>query len=188
MDIPFLRIPEKKAILYYKAPDKFHLETKGLTLFPRTASRFSGPELLRMPYTALYVRRERQGPLDLHVIKVIPLSDTGQVVLATLFIGTQDAHLYRVETITRDQGKVLLDFTPGDNPYGLPRRVLITFEVPHAELPAGFTGDIDTGLESESLHIGAQQKKFRGKVAINYENYRFNTGLREDIFIKKEKK
>lgn len=188
INIPFLRIPDKKATLYYKAPGKFHVETQGLTLVPKAASDLGGQSLLRMPHSAIYVRRDRRGPLDLHVIKVVPLNDTGQVVLATLYIGAEDEKLYRVETITRNEGWVNMDFTPGNNPYGLPERMHMSFEIPRVEMPAGFTGDIDVGLESQKHHIGAREKKTRGSVSVTYLNYRFNTGLSDAIFTSGKKK
>lgn len=187
INIPFLKIPDKKATVFYKAPGKFHVETQGLALVPKAASDLGGQSLLRMPHSAIYVRRERRGPLDFHVIKVVPLTDTGQVVLATLYLGVNDEKLYRVETITRNEGWVNIDFTPGNNPYGLPERLFMTFEIPRVEMPAGFTGDIDVGLESQKIHIGARDKKTRGSVAVTYLNYRFNTGLTDHVFDRKTK-
>ncbi|MCX7649416.1 MAG: hypothetical protein N2050_02530 [Flavobacteriales bacterium] len=185
INIPFLRIPDKSAKIYYKAPGRFHVETRGLALIPKTTSDLGGQSLLDAPHSALYVRRERRGPLNFHVIKIVPLNDTSQVVLATFYIGVEDEKVYRVETITREQGSVNVDFTPGNNPFGLPERMFITFEIPRVEMPAGFTGDIDVGLESQKNHIGARDKKTRGTVAVSYLQYRFNTGLRDEIFNKK---
>lgn len=187
ISIPFLKIPDKKATIYYKAPGKFHVETQGLALVPKAASDLGGQSLLRVPHSAIYVRRERRGPLDLHVIKVVPLTDTGQVVLATLYLGVDDEKLYRVESVTRNEGWVNIDFTPGNNPYGLPERLFMTFEIPRVEMPAGFTGDIDVGLESQKNHIGVREKKTRGSVAVTYLNYRINTGLSDHIFTSKSK-
>jgi len=182
IDIPFLKIPIKKAIIYYRHPNKFHLETKGLSLFPKAASGLSGQNILKIPHTAIYVRKEQRGHFGLHVIKIVPMKDTGDVVLSTLYISEKDEKIYRVETITRNDGWVNIDMTPGNNPFGLPDRMVMTFEIPRVELPAGFTGDVDVGLESSKTHIGAKDKKTKGTVAITYTKYDFNIGLGEDIF------
>lgn len=189
LNLDMLKIPEKKAVMYYKKPDKIHFETKGFALIPKKASNFQQRDVLNGKYTALFVRNELYEGRNLSVIKIIPMDDASDVVLSTVWVDPQTDRIYRMESVTRNEGSVNLVFIYGSLPFDLPKAVRITFEVAKAELPMGITGDFESGMgpvDEESG--GGKQKKSKGTVWVTYENYVVNQGVDDAVFLKAKKK
>jgi hypothetical protein len=189
LNLDMLKIPEKKAVMYYKRPDKIHFETKGFALIPKKASNFQQRDVLNGKFTALFVRNEAYAGLNLSVIKIIPMDDASDVVLSTVWADQQTDRIYRMESVTRNEGSVNLEFVYGNKPFDLPDAVRITFEVAKAELPMGITGDIESGMSLPGQEEqGKTAKKSKGTVWVTYDNYVVNQGVDESVFLKNKKR
>jgi hypothetical protein len=189
LNLDMLKIPEKKAVMYYKRPDKIHFETKGFALIPKKASNFQQSDVLNGKFTALFVRNEMYEGRNLSVIKIIPMEDASDVVLSTVWADPLTDRIYRMESVTRNEGSVNLEFVYGNRPFDLPDAVRITFEVAKAELPMGITGDIESGMSLPGQEEqGKSAKKSKGTVWVTYENYVVNQGIDESVFRKNKKK
>ena len=46
VDVEFLKVPETKAKIYFKQPDKVHLEAEGFAMLPKNGIEFSPSSLL----------------------------------------------------------------------------------------------------------------------------------------------
>jgi hypothetical protein len=186
LNLDMLKIPEKKAVMYYKKPDKIHFETKGFALIPKKASNFQQRDVLNGKYTALSVRNEMYEGRNLSVIKVIPMDDASDVVLSTVWADPLTDRIYRMESVTRNEGSVNLVFFYGNKPFDLPEAIRITFEVAKTELPMGITGDFESGLGlPEPTEDGKKSKRSKGTVWVTYENYVVNKGIEDSVFEKK---
>jgi outer membrane lipoprotein-sorting protein len=53
VDVNFLKVPNSKAKIYYKQPDKIHLESESFALLPKEGLDFSPFGLLKEKYTAI---------------------------------------------------------------------------------------------------------------------------------------
>ncbi len=174
VDFDFLRVPKSKAKMYYKKPDKYKLESDGFALAPKEGLHFNLYELLNDKYISGFVKTEHlQGKLC-EVIKIIPISETGKVAVATLWIGKDDFKVYKVETTTRDSGTFSIVFNYDDKlKYPLPEKMIITFNLNPADIPQNIVpGNNKPGAK-------------KGSVIIQYSGYKVNKGLPAKIFEEK---
>ncbi|MCG9911270.1 MAG: hypothetical protein MH137_08205 [Flavobacteriales bacterium] len=188
INLEMLKIPTKKAVLFYKKPDKIHFDTKGFALIPKKASSFQQNDVLSGKYTAIYVRSEVFEGTPLAVIKVVPFDERADVVLSTLWVDEKNNRIRKIESVTRSEGSIQIHFLYGNMPYDLPRAIQISFEVPKTELPMGITGDFEGGIEMPTAGDGKKEKKSKGSVWVTYENYIVNKGIDDSVFEKKGNK
>lgn len=183
VDVNFIKVPETKAKIYFKQPDKIHFDSEGFAMLPKEGMNFSPLSFLKNNYTALY---EKEGNIAGHtvsIIKVIPSSEKGDVVLTTLWVDQRENIIRKVESTTKSNGTFTIDlnYEEGNRNYYLPQSMTFGFNIDKMNLPEGFNGQ----TENESKkNIG---KSTTGRVYITYSNYIVNKGIPEKIFEKKKK-
>jgi hypothetical protein len=185
IDVDFLKVPDTKATIYFKQPDKIHFESEGFALLPKEGMDFSPASLLKKEYTAIYEREAEIGGIPASVVKVIPLGETDEVILTTLWIDQKRDLIRKVESTTKTTGtfSIELSYEEKETEYPLPSKMLFQFNVDKMEIPKSISGDINGSTR-------LKEKKPRdttGKVLIQYSDYKVNTGLSDKIFEKKEK-
>jgi outer membrane lipoprotein-sorting protein len=188
VDIPFLKMPEREARIYFKSAkgeDKIHIESEGFAMLPKQGLNFSPLGLLESKYTAFYEKDDVINNTPVAVIKVIPLSGESDIVLSTLWIDTKRNLILKVESSRKPTGifTIELDYKKTENEYNLPYSMIFTFTVDPALFPRGFSGEIEKEKESKS----DEKKPKTGKVFIYYSNYKVNTGLPDELFEKENK-
>ena len=179
LDVSFIRIPVRRARVFYKRPDKMRLKAKGFALLPKRGMQFSLGNLLAKPYTAIWVRNEQFQGQPCAVVKVIPLDDNPEVLMATLFINRKAQRLCKAEGNTAAGGAFSIRFGYPDapNPFDLPGTLEFTFDVNKMALPMGITGDFDSERPSAK-----QKGPQRATLQLLYSNYLVNKGIPESIF------
>ena len=96
IDINFLKVPESKAKIYFKQPDKVKLKSQGFALLPREGLNFSPSRLLNNDYTAIYSKLDSIDGRYVDVIKVIPMGDSSDVVLTSLWVDSTEHVLRKI--------------------------------------------------------------------------------------------
>ena len=86
VDVAFLKVPEANAKIYFKQPDKVHMESEGFALLPKQGMNFSPLGFLKTDYTALYDKEVKLNGANVSVLKVIPLDERSDVILSTFWI------------------------------------------------------------------------------------------------------
>ena len=71
----FLKVPDSEAKLYFKQPDKIHIESEGFAMLPKEGINFSPISLFESEHTSFYEKEEMIEDVNAAVIKVIPLND-----------------------------------------------------------------------------------------------------------------
>ena len=51
VDIPYIKMPERNATLYFKQPDKIHIESEGFAMLPKEGINFSPISLFESEHT-----------------------------------------------------------------------------------------------------------------------------------------
>lgn len=185
VDVEFLKAPESKAKLYFKQPNKTKLESTGFAMLPKQGTGLPVAMLLEGNYTALYSGKETTNGKNLTIVKVIPASDTGDVILSTLWIDEKRSVVEKITSSTR-RGTVQLDFTYKEYiSLGLPSTVKISFDLPNFSLPKTLTGDI--GGSDNSAKKTPPSKQVKGSATLWYSKYSINKGLSDSIFTDKKK-
>lgn len=180
IDVNFLKVPESKAKIYFKQPDKIKMESDGFALLPKQGINFAPSKLLKDDYTAIYIRAEQFENKPVSVIKVVPNNDKGGIILSTLWVDDASRIIRKVETTTREAGTIELILRyNGNEKIGLPSEAKFSFKVNSVEIPAAISGEFANPDENKSRH---SEKDMSGTVVIKYSNYKINIGLKADFF------
>ncbi len=187
VDVEFIKVPETKAKIYFKQPDKVHLKAEGFAMLPKNGMEFSPSSLIKKDYTAIY---EQDVDLNGHktsIVKVIPLGDQGEVILSTYWIDQKKQVIRKVESTTKTNGTFTIDFTFDDKiKYPLPSKIIFSFNMDKMNLPATITGETNNEEpDNKNKNMGSTTK---GQVIVNYSNYVVNKGVPDSIFEEKGKK
>jgi outer membrane lipoprotein-sorting protein len=187
VDVEFIKVPETKAKIYFKQPDKVHLESEGFAMLPKNGMEFSPSSLIKKDYTAIYEQDVDLNGLKTSVVKVIPLGDHGEVILSTLWIDQQKQVIRKVESTTKTNGTFTIDFSYDDNiKYPLPSKIIFSFNMDKMNIPSTIN-DQTNNEKSDKKNINSDSRT-KGKVIVYYSNYAVNKGVPDSIFEEKNKK
>ena len=184
VDVEFLKVPETKAKIYFKQPDKVHLEAEGFAMLPKNGMEFSPASLLKKDYTALYERDIDLDGFNTSIVKIIPTGDKGDVILSTLWIDQKAQVIRKVESTTKINGTFSINFSYSDKiKYPLPEKIVFSFNVDKMNIPATISGETSTPNPKDKNKNSDSRTK--GRVIVNYSNYQVNKGISDSIFEEK---
>lgn len=182
-DVAFLKIPVSNVQVYYKKPNRFKVKKDGgISLLPKNGVSVNLNSLLMAEeYTAVPAGESVLNGVPVKIIKLLPLNDNGDVVLTTMYIDEKNLLIKKAVTTTRDNGTYDMQMSYGKfEKYGLPDKVIFTFNTKDYKLPKGVTFEYDAGETSKTQEDKLKNKK--GKVEILYENYLINKGVSDEMF------
>jgi hypothetical protein len=180
-DVVFLKIPVSKVQVLYKNPDRFKIiRDGGVSLLPKGGISVNLNALMATgQFAAVPAGEATVGGKQLKVIKMLPLQEGADVILSTLYIDEQALLIRKSVTTTRENGTYEMEMTYGKyGAYGLPDKVVVSFDTRDYKLPKGVTFEYDAGETPKQKEL--QNKK--GRVEITYASYQINTGLTESLF------
>lgn len=188
IDVSFMKVPPLNGKLYFKSPDKMKLERKGgISILPKNSYNLTLNNLLPPGnVTVIDGGYDTIAHRRVHVVKVVPGNDTGDIVLTKICIDEGNMLALHTETTTRDNGTINMDLQYGRyTGNALPDKVIFYINLKDYKLPKGVTMDY-TGTDEDMMQKAKKGKTKKGRVQIDYLNYKINTGLTDDFF--KEKK
>ncbi len=187
VDIEFLKVPDSKAKIYFKQPDKVHLESEGFALLPKDGLDFSPSSLVKKNYTAIYEQDVMLDGINTSIVKVIPIGDQGNVILSTLWIDQSKKIIRKVESTTKTNGTFSINFFYDDNlKYPLPSKIIFSFNIDQMNIPNAF-GD-EPNADQPKKKKGRFNSTTKGQVIVTYSNYKVNKGIPDSIFDVKDVK
>lgn len=170
VDVDFLRVPVKRAEVFYQRPDTWQFKAKGFLMIPKKSVKFAGAAYVDGPVSAFYVTSTLMDQALVDVVKVLPLAADNELVLATLWIDRATALLRHVEAHTRSAGSYQVHFVYANAPFDLPVQTVITFEITRMQLPLKYVGRLK--IDPQKLGDKAQ-----GTVTLTYTNFKVNEGI-----------
>lgn len=184
VDVSFLKMPDREATIFYKKPDKFHIDSESFTMLPKSGLNFSPLGFLNYKYTSFYEREDTLNGIVTSVVKVIPLEGSADVILSTLWVDIERNIILKVESSQKPQGTftVNLDYAKILNEYWLPSAIIFEFTFDGTVLPRRFGDNQD--IKSNKKQSESQEPQ-AGKVYLTYSNYSVNIGLSDELFDKK---
>jgi outer membrane lipoprotein-sorting protein len=180
-NVSFLKVPTSSVNIYFKKPNKVKIKSgKGVSFVPKGAININLNNLLAgSQYSVIDAGVEKAGATTLRIIKLLPTDEAAEVVLSTLYIDAANGVIQKAKTTTRDNGTYELEMTYGKYlAYGLPDKVLFSFNAREYKLPKGVTFDFDDG----SKPAAAEAKNKKGSAEITFNSYTINKGVSDTVF------
>lgn len=183
VDVWFLKMPDKKVKIFYKYPDKIHVESDGFALLPKRTASFDPASFIGEKFTAVYIRSEKWGTSTVDVVKTIPNDVDNDVILRTFWIDSQKLQIRKFEINSKSGGtfEVVMDYN--NLSHDLPQQLNIVFDVKGMNMPKTLTGEVPDNRKADK-----NPKSGKGTVTITYSNYKVNTGLSDKLFEEKKSK
>jgi hypothetical protein len=177
LDIEAVKAPDMEGRLYYKAPDKMKIESKRVFFFPREGGYFNPaafkPETFEVDLLEHLLEEGRKAVR----LKLTPKKARwpGQGFILT--IDTERNLIREIDTSPFGGREIKASIEYGRfDQFDLPTRIRLQLDIPPMEM--GGTRFFDPSVQ--------RAQRIRGKIGINYSNYRINTGLSDEIFQEKE--
>jgi outer membrane lipoprotein-sorting protein len=178
VDVNFVKVPETKAKIYFKQPDKQKIKSEGFAMLPKQSMNFSPARLLKGDYNAIYVRSEMVNNEKLDVIKIIPSNDSSEVILSTLWIDQIQNVIKKIQTTGKKSGTIQIVLNYKDAGFALPSDVKFSFNVGEMNLPMNLPGENKNTFGEHHKEKGPVM----GNVILTYSNYKINKGIPDSFF------
>ncbi|MFN9783375.1 MAG: LolA family protein [Sphingobacteriales bacterium] len=182
-DVSFLKIPVSDIQVFYKKPDRFKVKKDGgISLLPKGGVSVNLNSLMMMDnVTAVSAGESVFQGVKVKVVKLLPLDENSDLILTTLYIDADRLLIYKSVTTTRDNGTYDMQMIYGRyEKYGLPDKVIFSFNTKDYKLPKGVTFEYEPGEKPQQTQDALKNKK--GKVEITYSSYAINQGISEAVF------
>ena len=178
-DVVFIKAPISNIKAYYKKPNKFQVKRDGgISLLPKGGVSVNiSSLLLTEEYTAIDAGNGTVDNQQVRIIKLLPLNENSDVVLTTMYIDEKALLIRKANTTTKDNGTYEMQMSFGKYAdWGLPDKVVFSFNTKDYKLPKGITLEYDDGSKKAEL-----PKNKKGRVEITYSSYVINKGVSDEM-------
>lgn len=182
-NVTFLKVPVASVKLYFKKPNRLKIKNeKGISFVPKGAVSINLNNLLSSgKYTLLDAGNDKVNGKPVKVVKLLPEDDNADVVLSTLYIDEINQVILKSRTTTRDNGSYELEMSYGKYiAYGLPDKIIFSFNTKDYKLPKGITFDFDGGTDTVKPEDKIKNRKGRAEIIIR--SYNINKGVSDTVF------
>lgn len=189
VSLPTIRVPDFTATLYFKKPDRFHIETKSFAPIPRNSGVFNpfqfDPEKNRITYQ----RAENLDGARADLYRVEPLEAKSQVRYYNVWVGGVPGRILQVENLSfrGTKGLVKLSYqtvAQGAEKWLLPENIHVHLTFPEG----GPNPDASPFITKDNPVSGGMGRldeiSGEGDIHIAYSGWLVNTGLDESLFKK----
>lgn len=182
-DIPSVKLDPIKGKVFYKAPDKFRIRTKGIVFLPKQ-NPYESINTLRdtNSYMAFIAGTEKIGDVNCSLINLIPNTD-GDLVMGKFWVDASRSVILKSQLTTKSNGTLQID-----NQYGsrianaLPDKIRFTFDVAKFKVPKAVAMEINSKSEKKTN----LPDRGTGTITLDFTNYLLNQKLPDSVFTDKE--
>jgi hypothetical protein len=178
VDVDFINMPDKHAVMYYKKPSKVKVKSDEFLLLPKRGFDYSIRELLMEEYSAVYAGQETIAGHDHYLIKVIPLNKRAELVLSNIWVSIDGLMVSKMENFTKNKGNYTVDLEYGSGFRDLPSKMTISFEIEDFKFPVKFMGK---NIEVDKEKLKDEGPK-TGSVIFYFSGYELNKGINDEQF------
>ncbi len=185
VDMPDIRVPDFTATIYFKKPDKFHVETRRFAPIPRNSGVFNpfqfDPEKNRIEF--LRTENIEGAPADLY--RVEPLDPKSPIRYYQVWVGGNPKRIIQVESLSLRGTRAMVKVThqlveQSGGKWLLPAKVQV-----HLTFPEGVKAPEGLTTQDNPISGGMRQldeMSGEGDITIAYTDWRVNTGLDDSLF------
>jgi len=187
VSMPTIRIPDFAATLYFKQPDRFHIETKSFAPIPRNLGVFNPRQFDPEKNRITYLKTEELGKTRADAYRVEPLDAKSRIRHYLVWVGGSPARILQVESLSFQgtKGVVKLSYqtvVQGTETWLLPETVRIHLTFPEGAQPQE-GGSFSTRDNPVSGGMrGLDEVSGEGDIDIAYGDWKINTGIEESLF------
>ncbi len=182
--VVFLKVPVSAVKIYFKKPNRLKIKNeKGISFVPKGAVSINISNIVNgEKYTALDAGTDKIGNTAMRVVKLLPVDDNADIVLSTIYIDEANMLIKKAKNTTRENGSYEMEMTYGKySAYGLPDKIIFTFNTKEYKLPKGITFDFDDG-EAAKSNVPRGLNKNKGQAEITFDSYIINKGVSDAMF------
>jgi outer membrane lipoprotein-sorting protein len=182
-NVTFLKVPVATIKMFYKKPNKMKIKNeKGFSFIPKGAVNINmSNSISDGKYSILDAGTDKINGTTVRVVKLLPEDDNADVVLSTLYIDETNLVIRKSKTTTRENGSYELEMSYGKYiEYGLPDKIVFSFNTKDYKLPKGVTFDFDDGSDVKKTEDKAKNKKGRAEISVS--SYIINKGIADSVF------
>jgi outer membrane lipoprotein-sorting protein len=182
-NVAFLKVPVANVKVYFKRPNRIKVKSeKGISFIPKGAVSINLSNILNNDkYTIIDAGAGKIGNTAVRIARLLPDDDNSEVVLSTLYIDPVNFLILKARTTTKENGTYELEMTYKNySEYGLPDKIIFSFNTKDYKLPKGVTFDFDDGTTQKKPANQGKNKK--GKAEITFRSYSINKGIAESVF------
>ena len=181
-DVSFIKAPVSKVKVYYKKPNKFKLKKDGgISILPKGGISVNLSDVVSIKdFVALDAGESTVDNVKVKIVKLLPSDENSPVVLSTLYIDETNLLVRKAVVTTKENGtyEIAMTYTKYIS-YGLPDKVVFTFNTKDYKLPKGITLEMENGKKPTDADM---LKNKKGKVEITYSSYTINKGVDDSVF------
>jgi outer membrane lipoprotein-sorting protein len=132
-------------------------------------------------FVALAAGEAVVGGVKTTVVKMLPTNENSEVVLTTMYIDEANLLIKKAVSTTKENGTYEIEMSYGKfASYGLPDKVIFSFNTKNYKLPKGLTLEFDDNEKPLTEEQKLRNKK--GRVEITYSSYAINKGIADTVF------
>ncbi|MHB8909409.1 MAG: hypothetical protein ACYDAA_11090 [Syntrophales bacterium] len=190
VNIPSVRIPDFEAILYFKKPDRFHIETKSFAPLPRNSGLFNPFQFDPAQNLIDFQRTERLDGVPADLYRAEPRDRKSPVRYFSIWVGGSPARILQVESLTFRGTTALVKLSyrnvgQGSETWLLPDKVHV-----HLTFPEGASNTDASSLITQDNPVSGGMRRLdevsgEGDLDLVYSDWRINTGLDDRLFERK---
>ena len=176
VDMERMQIPEMQVTIYFKQPDKIHIEAKNFAMVPREAMGVIPAQLIDK-FDATVVETQQKENVIVYKLRLISKPEKGKPVHESyIWVDGVRWVVIHFESTPSEVRKVAVDleYETVDGQYTLPSKIEARMDT---QQPA------DSSAEKT---YSPQRLPRKGTASIIYSDYKVNTGLSDEIFEKKK--
>ncbi|HQR93773.1 MAG: hypothetical protein B7Y15_08895 [Bacteroidetes bacterium 24-39-8] len=182
-DVSFIKAPIGKVKVYFKKPNKFRLKKEGgISLLPKGGVSVNISTIITTSdFVALAAGEAVIDGFKTKIVKLLPTNEASEIVITTLYIDEPNLLVRKAITTTKENGTYEMQMSYGAYAnYGLPQKVVFSFNTKDYKLPKGITLEFDDN--EKPLSEAQKLKNKKGRVEITYSNYIVNKGIADSFF------
>ncbi|MBI2428185.1 MAG: hypothetical protein HYV29_05210 [Ignavibacteriales bacterium] len=171
------RAKEMRLILFFKQPNKIHVESKNFVMIPKQLFEINPSDLISK-FDGILIGKEERNGMTTHKLRLISKPEKGRPPRESyIWIDPVRWVVVHFESTPAEGRNVVVNFeyTTVDGKYYLPSAMKASF-------------DFEQNLDSLAERVYSPNRIPRkGTVDIFYSEYKVNQGLSDEIFEKKKK-
>lgn len=184
-DIPGVKMNNMNGKVFFKKPNKFRIKAKGIFFLPKQnpMQNISTMFLDTSAYTTVISGYEVIDNRKCAIINMIPLKNENELILGKFWVDMTNPLVIKSQITTRNNGTIETQNYFGDMiQYALPSRIIINVETSKIKVPKMMAMD----LKKKSADKSKLNEKEKGKIELNFSDYKINTKIPDQVFTEKD--